>query len=296
MECQAITHKSRTSKPISTAMLSITASTRSHKTSSPAYKFMASANYSSTPSTIAVTIHDAPCVSSSSRHNNANGSWTVVERDRERDNSIHAAFSIATTSIRSVRSSRIRSSVMRDGSVMSSCTSASTNDQSSRLTCSSRLRHYDSGGARRSVSSQSQWSDPSIFSRVLLELESVIGVLLSTVDKVLLTLLVLQHPPSIHQLHLQKYSLPINLPFIMGIVQDEQIPHDLFISLLPANPIPFQNYRMSFNNPTNTNHAARHQLSPHTSNTATHPLHHCPKQTSHQQQRVKLASPWQPNQ
>ena len=44
-------------------------------------------------------------------------------------------------------------------------------------------------------------------------------------------------------------------------------------------------------NPTNTNHAAGHQLSPHTSNTATHPPHHCPKQTSHQQQRVKLASP-----
>ena len=43
-------------------------------------------------------------------------------------------------------------------------------------------------------------------------------------------------------------------------------------------------------NPTNTNHAARHHLSPHTCNTATCPLHHCPKQTSHQQQRVKLAS------
>ena len=39
------------------------------------------------------------------------------------------------------------------------------------------------------------------------------------------------------------------------------------------------------------NHATRHHLTPHTSNTATHPLHHCPKQTSHQQQRVKLASP-----
>ena len=46
--------------------------------------------------------------------------------------------------------------------------------------------------------------------------------------------------------------------------------------------------------PRSTKHAATSSSSPHTSNTATHTLHHCPKQTSHQQQRVKLASPCQP--
>ena len=168
-------------------------------------------------------------------------------REKERVYSVRIESFIATTSICSIQSSRIRSAVMRDGLVRSIRIFASTSGWSSRLTRLSSSRHYDSGGAHRSVSSWSQRSDPSIFSQVLLELEPVIGVLLSLVDEVLLALLVLQHQPSIHYIHLPKFSSMINLPFIMGIVQDEQIPHDLYIPLLPANHIPFENYTTQIN-------------------------------------------------
>ena len=51
--------------------------------------------------------------------------------------------------------------------------------------------HYDYVGAWRSVSSRSQRSAPSIFSRGFLEFEPVVGVLPPAVDEVLLALLVL---------------------------------------------------------------------------------------------------------
>ena len=77
---------------------------------------------------------------------------------------------------------------------------------------------------------------------VLLVLEPVVEVLPSTVDKVLLALLKLQlqHQQSLLQFHLNKFTLPINLPSMKTIARDVPIPRDLFILLQPAHQFPSQ--------------------------------------------------------
>ena len=118
-----------------TTMLSVPASTQSHKKTSPAYKSMTGATTTSTPSTVVELIHAAPRMSSTSQHNAAIGSGIVVERERERERgvSVRAESSSSTTLIRSVRSNRIQSTGMHDGSVRSSRTLASTTVRSSQL-------------------------------------------------------------------------------------------------------------------------------------------------------------------
>ena len=130
---------------------------------------------------------------------------------------------------------------MRDGSVRSICTSASTIDDHHGFLAHQERDIMFLGALGGVFPVGVRGVRGPVLIPVLPVLEPVVGVLLSIADEVLLALLVLQHQLSLLIFHLKISTLPTNLlSKMMTIARGVQIPRDLFIPLQPAHQYPSQ--------------------------------------------------------